>query len=237
MTSPTVTELLRATRAEDTTISPEQCQHLYDLVEALPGPCRTIYPRDIDGFNGPSGPSLAMLRGALVTQLVRLRSVGLHSTHAVRDAIDALESYDGEGDLVDFLRHLSADDRARLHADLSSHAQVLAERLGHIPDGWRPRAAVRSAARVGYLTLRDVNDLVVGSVANGLALVDVTTAELDERLERRLRYHGLVETLRSGIAPTCVAGLSTATGECRIYPVTIDSLLIAVSELPGANPS
>jgi hypothetical protein len=90
---------------------------------------------------------------------------------------------------------------------------------------------------VGYLTLRDVNDLVVGSVANGLALVDVTTAELDERLERRLRYHGLVETLRSGIAPTCVAGLSTATGECRIYPVTIDSLLIAVSELPGVNPS
>ena len=237
MTSPTVTDRLRAARSGDAPISPEQRQQIRELVQALPGPCRTIYPRDIDGVEGPSGPSLAMLRGALITQLVRLRSVGLHSTHAVRDAIDALESYDGEGDLVEFLRHLSADERARLHADLSSHSHVLAERLGRIPDGWRPRAAVRSAARVGYLTLRDVNDLVVGTITSGLALVDVTTAELDERLERRMRYHALVETLRSGVAPTCVAGLSTATGDSAIYPVTVESLHIAVSELPGVSPS
>lgn len=237
MTSPTVTDLLRAARHDDATMSGEQILQIRDVVEGLPGPCRTIFPRDIDGYGGPSGPSLAMLRGALITQLVRLRSVGLHSTHAVRDAIDALESYDGEGDLVEFLRHLSADERARLHADLSSHSQVLAERLGHIPDGWRPRAAVRSAARVGYLTLRDVNDLVVGTVATGLALVDVTTAELDERFERRLRYHALVETLRSGVAPTCVAGLSTATGDSALYPVTDESLRLAVSELPGVGPS
>jgi hypothetical protein len=201
------------------------------LVASIPGPCRTVYLRDIDGYTFLGGPSLSMLRGALITQLVRLRSVGVYSTHSVRDAIDALSNYDGESDLVAFLHHLDHDERARLDADLTAHSVVLAERLGHLPEGWRPRAAVRSAARVGYLTLRDVNDLVVGSIATGLALVDVTTSELDERLERRVRYHALVETLRGGVAPTAVVGLSTATGECAAYPVTLDSLMRAIDEL------
>jgi hypothetical protein len=85
----------------------------------------------------------------------------------------------------------------------------------------------------GQVELRDHVDLAIGSVSAGTgnALIDITSSVLDDNLERALRFHALVESLRAGIAPRFVAALSTATGDVWRMVVDTDLLQRAVGEL------
>jgi hypothetical protein len=80
---------------------------------------------------------------------------------------------------------------------------------------------------------------MVGSVntGSGVALVDLTTSLLDDSLERALRFHALVESLRTSRPPTYVAALSTASGEMWRCEVDDELLLRAVSDLINVLPS
>jgi hypothetical protein len=86
----------------------------------------------------------------------------------------------------------------------------------------------------GGVILRDHIDLVIGSangVGSGVALIDITTSILDESMERALRFHAVVETLKSGLAPRFVATLSTATGQLWRFNVDNELLHRGVGEI------
>ena len=66
------------------------------------------------------------------------------------------------------------------------------------------------------MVLRDVVDLMVGTTTGdvaSVALLDVTTSPLGEGGERVMRYHALVQTLRTSTVPLRTSMFSTATGE------------------------
>ncbi|NBV26232.1 MAG: hypothetical protein EBR99_02835, partial [Actinobacteria bacterium] len=65
----------------------------------------------------------------------------------------------------------------------------------------------------------------------GVALIDITTSTLDESMERALRFHAVVETLKSGHAPRFVATLSTATGQLWRFNVDNELLHRGVGEI------
>jgi hypothetical protein len=71
---------------------------------------------------------------------------------------------------------------------------------------WMPRTSLRAYQRLagGNVVLRDVVDLMVGTTASveaSVVLLDVTTSPLGESAERVMRYHALVQTLRTSVAP------------------------------------
>jgi hypothetical protein len=79
----------------------------------------------------------------------------------------------------------------------------------------------------GAVVLRDVIDLMVGTTVGdvaSVALFDVTTSPLSESSERTMRYHALVQTLRTGIVPLRTTTFSTATGE--MWSLDVDSELL-----------
>ena len=85
--------------------------------------------------------------------------------------------------------------------------------------------------------MRDRLDLVLGSSREAVAseaLFDVTTSPLSSRSDAVLRYHALMETLRTGVVPLRVVALSTATGDRVQYEVDDALLARAVSELQTA---
>jgi hypothetical protein len=78
--------------------------------------------------------------------------------------------------------------------------------------------------------LRDVVDLMVGTTVSdvaSVALFDVTTSPLGEGAERTMRYHALVQTLRSGVVPLRTSSFSTATGE--MWSLDVDAELLTRS--------
>jgi fructoselysine-6-P-deglycase FrlB-like protein len=92
-----------------------------------------------------------------------------------------------------------------------------------------PRSALRASQRLGggRVILRDVVDLMVGTNGGGsasVALFDVTTSPLAEGAERSMRYHALVETLRSSVVPLRTSTLSTATGE--LWTLDVDHAML-----------
>lgn len=175
------------------------------------------------------------MRGALLTQTLRLHMVGFSSQDPFSDAVAAWRASEGASELVDYFDAIDDDERARLATDVAAHAIVLQRRIGGIPPSWRPRTSTRARVRLGngQVELRDHVDLTVGSMSTGTGnvLIDMTSSVLDESLERALRFHALVESLRSGVAPRFVAALSTATGD--IWRVIVDSELLqrAISDL------
>lgn len=175
------------------------------------------------------------MRGALLTQTVRLHMVGFTSNDPFSDAIAAWRASEGASELVDYFEVIDDDERARLATDVAAHAVVLQQRIGDIPAPWRPRTAIRARVRLGngQVELRDHVDLAIGSISSGTgnALIDITTSVLDDNLERALRFHALVESLRTGIAPRFVAALSTATGDVWRVVVDDEHLQRAVGEL------
>lgn len=179
------------------------------------------------------------MRGALLTLTLRLQLVGYSSHDPFGDAVVAWRSSEGASALVDYFDAIDDDERARLATDVAAHSVTLRDRIGDIPAAWRPRTAVRTRLRLGHgqVELRDHVDLVVGSVCAGTgnALIDMTSSPLDENLERALRYHALVESLRAGVAPRFVAGLSTATGD--VWRLIVDNELLqrAVGDLLAAT--
>lgn len=177
------------------------------------------------------------MRGALITQLVRLMSCGVEIDDLFCDAVLAWRASEGASELVDVFASLDEDELARLTTDVTAHAVTLKQRLGTPPSSWMPRTAVRSALRLigGGVVLRDHIDLVLGSSsAGGVALIDVTTSVLDEAMERAMRFHAVVETLKNGLAPRFVATLSTATGELWRFRVDDELLYRGVRDVLDA---
>ena len=176
------------------------------------------------------------MRGALITQLMRLIAIDFPIHDLFTDAVAAWRASEGASELVEVFAGLDDDERARLATEVVAHGVVLQQRLGIPPSSWLPRTAVRSAIRLGGggVILRDHIDLVIGSangVGSGVALIDITTSILDESMERALRFHAVVETLKSGLAPRFVATLSTATGQLWRFNVDNELLHRGVGEI------
>lgn len=172
---------------------------------------------------------LAQIRGLLVNQALRLLSVGASGEGLMDDALDAWRHDVGTSELTRYLDQLDADERARLRTDVTAHCVTLRRSLGPLPSAWLPRTSLRAHQRLvgGDLILRDVIDLMVGTTASdaaSVALLDLTTSPLGEGTERAIRYHALVQTLRTGVTPLRSAAFSTATGDLWCHDVN-DELL------------
>ncbi len=174
------------------------------------------------------------MRGALLTQSLRLFLVNFTSRDLFHSAVAAWRASEGASELVDYFDAIDDDERARLATDVIAHSVTLHQRVGRLPAAWRPRTAVRTRVRLGgVVELRDHVDLMVGSTTtgSGVALVDLTTSLLDDSLEKALRYHAVVESLRTSRAPTYVAALSTASGDMWRIAVDDELLLRGVEDL------
>jgi len=172
---------------------------------------------------------LGRIRGILVNQVLRLLSVGTTVNKPFEDSLRAWRLESGANELVTFVDHLTNDERARLETDVTAHSITLIRSLGPIPNRWLPRSAVRASQLLGGGTvqLRDVVDLMVGTTASpvaNIALFDVTTSPLGEGSERTMRYHALVQTLRTSIVPLRTTTFSTATGE--MWSLDVDTELL-----------
>jgi hypothetical protein len=64
-----------------------------------------------------------------------------------------------------------------------------------------------------------------------VVLLDVTTSALDEGAERVMRYHALVQTLRTSIVPLRTSMFSTATGELWSSDVDDEMLTRSLGEV------
>ncbi len=191
--------------------------------------------RSTDLSQSPTG----LLRGVLVSQLLRLLTVGVTVEHAFDDAVAAWRGEVEAGNLLAYLNQLDGDERARLATDVTAHAVTLTRAMGEVPRRWMPRTGVRATQRLaaGRVVLRDVIDLIVGSTVGDVAsvvLFDVTTSPLGEGAERALRYHALVQTLRTSIVPLRTAMFSTATGELWMRDVDHELLGRSVREVLSA---
>jgi hypothetical protein len=187
------------------------------------------------------------LRGILVGQLLRLLSVGVSIDRPFEDAACAWRAEVGSNDLLAHLDGLDGDERARLATDLEAHFVTLSRALGAIPARWRPRSAARATQRLagGNVLLRDVVDLVIGNATSdvaSIALFDVTTSPLGEGSERTMRYHALVQTLRTSTMPLRTCIFSSATGEFWLRDVdysllsrSVDEVLSCVADLWSAR--
>jgi hypothetical protein len=249
-TDPTVVDVLRGDRAQrprrNTTSAAGLRAQLEDGIFAITGddaPATPIVVRP-SSLRQPiaatdlSLSSLGLLRAALVTQLLRLRCVGVAIENAFDDAIEAWRADAGDALLAKFER-LDADDRARLATDVVAHDVTLSRALGALSSHWMARTCVRASQRLagGRVVLRDVVDLTMGAHNAGTAavvLLDVTTAPLGEGAERTMRFHALVETLRTSIVPLRTATFSTATGELWSRDVDAALLTRSADEVLGA---
>jgi len=179
---------------------------------------------------------LSRARGILVSTAFRLLVAQVHVTDPFEDSLSAWRGEHPHDDLLDSLAHLDDDQRARLCADVASHFATLKRAMGTIPSSWRPRTSQRARQSFGGGTvyLRDVVDLVVGTthldVAN-VALVDITTSPLGPGSERTMRYHALMQTLRSSVVPLRTSIFSSATGELWTLDVDHEVLIRAVEDV------
>jgi hypothetical protein len=176
------------------------------------------------------------IRGVLIGQLLRLLSVGMSIDHAFDDAVAAWRGDVGTSDLIHYLDSLDDDDRARLATDVDAHCVTLTRALGEIPARWMPRSGVRSTQRLagGNVVLRDVIDLLIGTSTSevaSIALFDVTTSPLGEGAERSMRYHALMQTLRTSVMPLRTCAFSSATGEVWIRDVDYELLSRSVDDV------
>jgi hypothetical protein len=183
--------------------------------------------------------SLGLLRGALVTQLLRLRCVGVSIENAFDDAVETWRAEGADNQLFVKFNQLDADDRARLATDVIAHDVTLSRALGELSSHWTARTSVRATHRLagGRVVLTDVVDLTMGAHNAGTAavvLLDVTTSPLGEGAERTMRFHALVETLRTSIVPLRSATFSTATGELWTRDVDATLLTRSADEVLGA---
>jgi hypothetical protein len=179
-------------------------------------------------FDVSSAP-LAQVRGILVTQALRLLSVGVAIDDAFYDALSAWRADAGQNDLTNYVERLEHDELARLVTDVTAHCLTLKRSLGPLSARWLPRTSLRAYQRLagGNVVLRDVIDLMVGTTTSSdasVALLDVTTSPLSEDAERLMRYHALVQTLRTSTVPLRSSMFSTATGE--LWSLDVDEELL-----------
>jgi hypothetical protein len=75
---------------------------------------------------------------------------------------------------------------------------------------------------------------MVGTIASeraSVALLDLTSSALGVSAEKAMRYHALVQTLRTGVAPLRTASFSSATGELWVLEVTSTLLQQSVRDV------
>jgi len=181
---------------------------------------------------------LAQVRGILINQALRLLSVGIEIDDAYNDAFFAWRADVGTNDLTQYVDRLEGDERARLMTDVTAHCLTLKRSLGSLSSRWLPRTSLRAHQRLaaGNVVLRDVIDLMVGTTTSddaSVALLDVTTSPLTEGAERVMRYHALVQTLRTSTVPLRSSMFSTATGE--LWSLDVDDELLQRSVLDVLN--
>jgi hypothetical protein len=174
------------------------------------------------------------LRGVLVNHVLRLWSVGTTVENAFDDALSAWRATDDES--IRLVDTMDIDERARLATDVAAHGVTLTRSLGPMPGRWMPRSSVRANQSLagGHVLLRDVVDLMIGTDDRDVAsivLFDLTTAPLGEGVERAMRYHALVQTLRTSAVPLRTSAFSTATGELWVRDVDHEMLRRSVGEV------
>jgi hypothetical protein len=133
---------------------------------------------------------------------------------------DALSAQAASGDPVGVVDRLSrmADGEHRLYADaLRMHAARLSATWPALSPAWLPRCHERLTIPLcgGRVLLAGTADLVVGSQATSEAsvcLVEVDTERRSGWPRTSLHFLALLETLRSGAAPSRVATYYTGTG-------------------------
>jgi hypothetical protein len=184
----------------------------------------------------PTTAPLAQLRGILITQSLRLMSAGVEIDDVCAELLLAWRAEVGRTDLTDYVDRLDADELARLSTDLTAHWVTLKRSLGPLSNRWLPRTSLRAYQRLagGNVVLRDVVDLMVGTTSGevaSVALLDVTTSPLGEGAERVMRYHALVQTLRTSIVPLRTSMFSTATGELWSTDVNDELLWRSVTDV------
>ncbi len=180
--------------------------------------------------------SLGRVRGVAISLLLRLVVAQVHVENPFEDAVRAWRGERPQDELLGVVEYLDADQRARLRADVEAHFATLTRCLGPIPSNWWPRTSLRARQMFGggNVRLHDVVDLAVGSTHGdfaSVALVDVTTSPLDAGAERVMRFHALVQTLRTSIVPLRTSMFSSATGELWSLDVDAEVLMRAMSDL------
>ena len=183
-----------------------------------------------------TSPDHGRLRGVLVNEVLRLLSVGMNVGRPFDDAVGAWRAEVGDDESGRVLAQMDADQRARLATDVEAHGVTLTRALGPVPGRWMPRSSVRAAQSLagGSVMLRDVVDLMIGADDRAVAsvvLFDVTTAPLGEGAERAMRYHALVQTLRTSTVPLRTSAFSTATGQLWVRDVDHELLARSVDEV------
>ncbi len=184
----------------------------------------------------PEVAPLGQVRGILINQALRLMSAGVEIADVCSELLVAWRAEVGRTVLTDVVDRLDADELARLSTDLTAHWVTLKRSLGPLSNRWLPRTSLRAYQRLagGNVVLRDVVDLMVGTTTGevaSVALLDVTTSPLAEGAERVMRYHALVQTLRTSIAPLRTSMFSTATGELWSTDVDDELLQRSVGEV------
>lgn len=179
---------------------------------------------------------LGRLRGVLLVELLRLMSVGIQIDQPFADALSAWRSESSSGDLAKGLEGLDRDELARLTTDVEAHSTTLRRALGAVPGQWLPRTALRVSQRLGAgdVVLADTVDLMFGSTNSDVAtvtLLDVTSSPLGDGAECAMRYHALLQTLRTGVVPLRTSAFSTATGELWIRDVDYELLLRSTEDV------
>jgi len=180
--------------------------------------------------------SLGRLRGVLLIELLRLASVGFQVESPFDDALDAWRCQSSSGAVADGLERLNRDEVARLATDVEAHWTTLRRALGTVPGPWLPRSALRVSQHLGGgdVVLADTVDLMLGSTNTDVAsvtLLDVTTSPLGDGAERALRFHALVQTLRTGVVPLRSSAFSSATGELWVRDVDRELLQRGVRDV------
>jgi hypothetical protein len=183
-----------------------------------------------------SSAPLAQVRGILINQALRLLCANVTVDDVYLESLIAWRAETGANELTRLVDQLDNDDAARLSADVEAHWVTLKRSLGSLSSRWLPRTSLRAHQRLagGNVVLRDVIDLMVGTTSGesaSVVLLDVTTSALDEGAERVMRYHALVQTLRTSIVPLRTSMFSTATGELWSSDVDDEMLTRSLGEV------
>lgn len=180
--------------------------------------------------------SSSLFRGILVTQVLRLLSIGIEVSDPFSEALSAWRCEKSGTEIIRLFNQLDKEQVARLEADVNAHSSTLKRSLGTVNAAWSPRSCVRSSQRFagGHVLLFDVIDLMVGSTVSELAsvaLFDVTTSPLDAGAERTMRYHALLQTLKTSVVPLRTSIFSSATSELWTSDVDYELLSRSVDEV------